>query len=196
MSKREKDFFYHLAKKKGVNARSYFKLEQIQAKFKLLKPGQTVFDIGCAPGSWLQYVHGVVGVEGQLIGVDLAPMELSFPNLTFYQMDIFDFDPNLILNNYGKIDIVISDIAPKTTGQTVVDQERSFQLCKKALELSLHVLKPKGAFVCKMFQGEAFDDFHALMKLSFSSVRIFRPKATRNISREIYWIGQSKKKGT
>ncbi|MCB0271548.1 MAG: RlmE family RNA methyltransferase [Bdellovibrionales bacterium] len=193
MSKREKDFFYKLAKKKGVNARSYFKLEQIQSKYKIFKAGQKVFDIGCAPGSWLQYVYEIVGSEGKFIGVDLSGMELSFPNLDFYQMDIFDVDSKDFFQKYGWVDVVMSDVAPKTTGQKIVDIERSYQLCKKSLDIVRVMLKPKGDFVCKMYHGERFDDFQALMKEVFFEVKIFRPKATRKISREIFWIGKGKK---
>ncbi|MEZ4820568.1 MAG: RlmE family RNA methyltransferase [Bdellovibrionota bacterium] len=194
MSNREKDFFYNLAKKKGVNARSYFKLEQIQAKYKIFKPRQAVFDIGCAPGSWLQYVHEIVGLEGSLVGVDLAPMELSFPNLVFYQQDIFNVDVESFLSKHGEVDVVISDVAPKTTGQKVVDIENSFQLCRKSLSLCKDLLQYKGSFVCKMYQGDRFDEFHAMMKEMFQEVRIYRPKATRKMSREVFWIGKEKRK--
>lgn len=194
MSKRDKDFFYKLAKKKGVNARSYFKLEQIEQKFRVFKPGMRVLDIGCAPGSWLQYVHELVGQKGELVGIDLAAMSLSFPNLVFYQEDLFDVNPEEILQTHGLMDVVISDIAPKTTGQKVIDIEKSFQLCKKALSFAKVCLKENGDFVCKMFHGETFDDFHRLMKQSFHQVHIYRPQATRKISKEIFWVGKGKKR--
>lgn len=193
MSKREKDFFYKLAKKKGVNARSYFKLEQIQSKYKIFRQNQKILDIGCAPGSWLQYAQTFAGEKGALVGIDLAPMELSFPNLTFYQSDVFKVSADTLLKTHGLMDVIISDIAPKTTGQKIVDIEQSFQLSTCALGFCDVMLKPKGDFVCKMFHGDTFEAFHAMMKKRFFDVHIYRPKATRKISKEIFWIGKAKK---
>lgn len=193
MSKREKDFFYNLAKKKGVVARSYFKLEHIQSKYKILKNGHSVFDIGCAPGSWLQFASGMIGPTGRLYGIDLNDMNVSLPNIIFFKEDIYDFDIKSFYDTHGLVDTVLSDIAPNTTGHKIIDVERSFQLCKKSLRIGATLLKPKGNFVCKMYQGERFDDFHQLMKKAFEKVNIYRPKATRKISREIFWVGQNKK---
>jgi 23S rRNA (uridine2552-2'-O)-methyltransferase len=135
----------------------------------------------------------MVGDRGHLVGVDLANMELSFPNLDFYQMDIFEFDPQTILDQHGLIDVVISDVAPKTTGNQLVDHERSFQLSLKALNLARALLKTnKGSFVCKMYQGESFERYKKLLEQHFSDVHIYRPKATRKISREIFWVAKGR----
>jgi len=187
-----KDHYYHRAKKEGYLARSAFKLEEIQNKFKIFKKNQRVLDLGYFPGSWSQFASSKIGKEGILIGLDIQePCELSLPNATFFQMDINELDwKKLPLTQY---DLIISDMAPKTTGIKVVDQAQSMQLCEMALWICEERLLKGGNFVVKVFEGPEFQNYQKKSRKIFESVKLFKPKATRSASKEIYLIGLNKR---
>lgn len=180
-----KDPYYHAAKKQGFVARSIFKLEEIDKDFALIKPKARVLDLGCSPGSWLQYVeHKIGSTGGQVVGIDLAPLALSFgPHVQFIQGDIYEISPE------GEFDVVLSDMAPKTSGIRNADQDRSLDLCERALEIARQLLKPGGNFCVKVLEGGGLPDYLKTCRLLFKEVKIRRPKSTRARSMETYVIG-------
>jgi 23S rRNA (uridine2552-2'-O)-methyltransferase len=191
MSYNRKDYFFNKAKKEGFAARSIFKLEEIDKKFRLLKQGQKVLDLGCAPGSWSQYVSKKIGQQGRLLGVDLQAVKFNMPNSVFYQGDMLELQPEQLFQETGvtpPFDLVISDMAPKTTGVRITDQARSMELCELALSVAERFLKPKGHFVCKMFHSAEFEDFRKKLRGRFEKVEIVRPESTRKESKEIFFV--------
>jgi len=194
-SKRNKweDHYSRQAKKERFPARSVYKLQEIQKKFNLIKKGYKVLDLGCSPGSWLVYAANLTANKGQVIGVDLKPVSVKIPShVRTYVGDILSMDDalrDLIGKNF---DVVLSDMAPSTTGIKSVDTARSFELCRAALSIARNLLKPGGSFVCKIFQGADFREFLDAVKTSFNKHQIFKPKSSRKASKEIYIIGLGK----
>lgn len=189
MAYNPRDYFFKKAKEQNFAARSVFKLEEIDKRFRIFKSGMHVLDLGCAPGSWSQYASKKVGSSGFVLAIDLQKVELSLPNVRFTQADAFD---EKILDNQ-QFDVVLSDMAPKTTGIRLHDQQRSFDLCLRALEVAKKSLKPKGHLVVKLFQSSEFDHLLKLLREVFEKVEIIRPKSTRKQSFEIYLIGLGKR---
>jgi 23S rRNA (uridine2552-2'-O)-methyltransferase len=189
-----KDHFFYKAKKNGYLARSYYKLQEADRKYAFIKPGMRILDLGCSPGSWIEYCLQKVGSRGQIIGVDRNELKRRFKSLTFIQSDIFGLTPSQLLGNGGPFDLVLSDMAPDTMGSSMVDAYRSFELSKCALELACRTLKKSGAFFCKIFQGSEFKLFLDETRLYFSSVKVFKPKSSRKTSREVYVLGLGKLK--
>lgn len=190
------DRFFHKAKAEGFAARSVYKLQEIDQKFKILKPGQTVLDLGSSPGSWSQYASQKIGAGGRLLGVDLSPMTVSLPNAVFIQADLRDLSLEDIFRENGfnpSFDIVMSDMMAKTTGIKSSDQARSMELCELALSVAQRFLKPGGSFVCKFFQSGEFGQLRAQIKREFERVDALKPESTRSISKEIFLVGLKKK---
>ncbi len=181
------------AKKEGYPARSVYKLEEIQQKSQILKKGDTVLDLGCAPGAWLLYAAGITGKTGHVTGIDLAPVTIALPpNVTTITADLLDSDiAGLGLKT--PYHVVLSDMAPSTTGLKKVDAARSMGLCEAALHIAEQTLGKGGVFVCKIFQGDDFAAFSNKVKLMFKNRKIFKPAACRKESREIYIMGLEKK---
>jgi 23S rRNA (uridine2552-2'-O)-methyltransferase len=195
MAYNKRDHYYHKAKEDNFAARSIYKLEEIDQKFKIIKSGMKVLDLGAAPGSWSQYLSMKVGEKGRVLGVDLIPVSLTLPNAVFIHADLRDLnlDHVFIENGFDPIfDGVFSDMAPKTTGIRVTDQARSMELCELALSISDRFLKPGGNFVCKFFHSDDFEVLRKQMQSRFGRVEILRPKSTRKESKEIFLIGISK----
>ena len=194
VSKRAKDFFYHQAKNRGAVARSVFKLEEMNQKYRLIKKKDRVMDIGAAPGSWIQYVSTIVGPEGFILGVDLAELHIAIPpHVTFLQQNILDMSPVDIFNSYGQFDLVISDVAPKTTGHRVVDQSRSMELCHHGFMIAKQCLKKNGHFICKMYQSENTKELTNELKSEFANVSIQKPESSRKESWEVFIMAINKK---
>lgn len=188
------DHYTARAKKEGFPARSVFKLEELQKRWNILAPGQKVLDLGCSPGSWLLYAANVVTAKGQVVGLDIKPVDIQKKaNIRIVLGDIFEIDEALAKDIGTGFDVVLSDMAPNTSGIKTVDALRSSALCDAALALAGKVLLPGGAFVCKIFQGEGFDAFVADVKKEFTKYKIFKPESSRKASREIYVIGWDKK---
>ncbi|MCW7754940.1 RlmE family RNA methyltransferase [Desulfobotulus sp. H1] len=184
------DHYTRLARKENYAARSVYKLKEIQAKYGILAKGQRIMDLGCAPGSWLQYAAEEAGENGAVLGVDLTPVNLGLPPQAQAVVgDIYDLSPQIREWAGGGVHGVLSDMAPATTGMGDVDALRSAALAEAALLLASEVLKPGGYFVCKIFQGRGFDSFLADVKRLFEKQRIFKPKSCRKQSREIYVLG-------
>ncbi len=189
MHSRWADHYTHRAKKEGFRARSVYKLIEIQTKYKILRPGQKVLDLGCYPGSWSQYALTQVGEEGRVWGIDLkAPKEISDPRFTFFEADVLGLTSDILEGVVGKLDVILSDLAPPTTGVHVVDSARSMELCSRAYLLAMDLLKKGGNFVFKVFQCEEVRPFVEHLRKHFHRVKALRPSATRSASREIYVI--------
>lgn len=187
-----KDHFFKKAKEQNYAARSVFKLEEIDQKYKILRPGQKVLDLGCAPGSWSQYVGQKVGASGRVLGVDLSPVTAKVPNGVFIQADLRDLHLTELFREHGftePFDLVVSDMAPKTTGIRVTDQARSMELCELALDVARRFLKKDGHFVCKLFHSDDFTQLREQIKKTFDRFEAMRPDSTRKISKEIFLIG-------
>ncbi|MNL14058.1 Ribosomal RNA large subunit methyltransferase E [compost metagenome] len=196
MTYNPRDRFFHKAKEEGFAARSVFKLEEIDQKFKMFKPGQVVLDLGASPGSWSQYASKKAGSAGKILGVDLSPVNVKLPNAVFIQADLRDLNLVDIFNQHGFVppfDIVMSDMAPKTTGIRGTDQARSMELCELALDIARRFLKKDGHFVCKLFHSDEFTKLRDEIKKSFHKCEIVKPESTRKISKEIFLVGLSKK---
>jgi 23S rRNA (uridine2552-2'-O)-methyltransferase len=191
--RQERDPFVLQARKDGWRSRAVYKLEQIDQKERLLKPDMVCVDLGSSPGSWSQYVTEKLKGKARIIAVDLLPMD-SLPDVEFVQGDFQDeevFEQLLQAVGEGGADLVMSDIAPNITGTKAVDQPRSMYLVELALDMARRVLKSRGNFVCKVFQGEGFDEFVRDVRNSFERVRVIKPKASRAGSREVYLVARN-----
>ncbi len=188
------DHYAKRAKKDNYPARSVYKLQEIQGKTGIIKKGDKVLDLGCAPGSWLLYAAKLTGSKGRVRGIDLKPVNIKLPeHVKVYTGDISNPDEDLLCAIGDGYNVVISDMAPSTTGNKNTDSARSFNLCQAALFLSDKILVKGGAFVCKIFQGPDFEEFYNLVKKEFKKYKIYKPKSSRKASKEIYIIGQDKK---
>ncbi len=184
------------AKKRGYPARSIFKLEEIQKKMQLLRRGMRVLDLGAAPGSWSLYAMQQVGQEGRVLAVDLSQITQPFgPNVTVVQGDAFDLGSE-VLARYAPYDVVLSDMAPKTSGVKMRDQAASFELFVRAMEVAQTFGKPDGcAFVVKIFMGPEFSEAIELAKKTFKKTKVVRPEGTRPSSKEVFLVGQGLRTG-
>jgi 23S rRNA (uridine2552-2'-O)-methyltransferase len=191
-----KDYFFRKAKEEGLRARSAFKIDEIAKRFSIFKKGQTVVDLGAAPGGFLQIILNEVGPTGHVVGVDLAAIKpLGRPNVKTAVMDVLadDFAQQLEALHPGPVDVVVSDLAPKTTGIKDVDEARSLQLAGIALDVSRARGRPGGHFIAKLFMGGDFEQFRTDIRALFSDVKVVRPEATRGASMEIYLVGLKKR---
>ncbi len=186
------DKYFHLAKEKGYRARSAFKLLDIQEKFRLIRPGQTLVDLGAAPGSFLQVILELVGSEGQLLGLDLQEIDpFEAKNVQTEVVDILETGKVLeLLTRHGlhKVDGVTSDLAPKTSGIRDLDQGRSAELTDQAFHLATQILKPGGYFVGKVFEGPDLAYLIKRMKQKFQRVTLFKPASSRDRSLETFIV--------
>lgn len=184
------DHYVKLAQKDGYRARAAYKLLEINDKLKLIRPGMTVVDLGSAPGSWSQVAAKLVGDNGTLIASDILPMDY-LDNVTFIQgdfreQDVFD---NIMAAVAGRpVDVVLSDMAPNTSGFAAVDQPRMMYLCELAVDFALQTLTDGGTLIMKVFQGEGSDELRKDMQGQFSKLRSIKPAASRPRSKEMYWL--------
>ncbi|HIJ58799.1 MAG TPA: RlmE family RNA methyltransferase [Deltaproteobacteria bacterium] len=189
---RWEDHYTRRAKKEKWLARSVYKLQEIDNKFKLIQKGSRLLDLGCYPGSWTQYALKKVGNQGEVVGIDLTkPDQLLMDGFRFIQADVMSLESQWLTREISPRDVVVSDLAPSTTGISATDTSRSITLARKALEIACTLLKRNGSFVCKILEGEDIKGFKAEVSGNFRQVRLFRPKATRKRSREVYLVGQS-----
>jgi 23S rRNA (uridine2552-2'-O)-methyltransferase len=191
--RQERDPFVVRARAEGWRSRAVYKLEQIDKKEKLLKPGMVVIDLGAAPGSWSQYITEKLQGRVRIIALDLLEMD-ALPSVEFIQGDFREDDVLEKLDaalGEGRADLVISDMAPNISGNRSVDQPRSMYLAELALDLCDRALKPGGDFVCKLFQGEGSDAFIVAARQRFGRVRVKKPDASRPGSREVYLVARN-----
>jgi 23S rRNA (uridine2552-2'-O)-methyltransferase len=182
------DRFNQAAKEEGYRARSVYKLTEVQKRFRPLSQGQRVLDLGCAPGSWSRYAKERVGGNGVVVGLDLKHVP-SLAGVTLLQGDAFDFPVDTLLETLGgPADVVLSDMAPNTTGDRFGDHVRQIQTARQALSVAEAVLKPGGHFVCKIFDGEEAHDFVMDVRKRFAKVKRLRPEAVRRTSVEFFLV--------
>jgi 23S rRNA (uridine2552-2'-O)-methyltransferase len=180
------DAFFRKARRAGYPARSVFKLEEIDRRLHLLRAGDRVLDLGCSPGSWLQYAAQVVGPHGAVVGIDRHPLPRPVPGARVLVGDIFATSDDELRGSLGAFDVVLSDMAPDTTGIRSADQARSAALFEEALGRAERLLAPAGAFVGKLFQGPDFERLRGRLAASFAEVRVLKPESSRAQSIEIF----------
>jgi len=189
-SNRWDDHYTEKARKEKWLARSVYKLQEIDRKFKLIHKGDRVLDLGCFPGSWSQYAIRKVGEQGDVVGIDLhSPKAFSPPHFRCIKGDMETLEVKWLAEEIQPRDVVLSDLAPPTTGIRDTDAARSLSLAEKAASVARALLKNRGHFVCKIFEGEDLKSFKSNISSSFKQVRLFRPKAIRKRSREVYLVG-------
>jgi 23S rRNA (uridine2552-2'-O)-methyltransferase len=188
------DFYRSRARAEGYVARAIYKLKEVDEKYHLFKANQRVLDLGCSPGSWLQYIAGRTGPRGLIVGVDANPVEIEVaPPLYFVQGEVTSIDLKTIKAISPVFDVVVSDMAPKTTGMRQVDQQRSLELAFLAWEWAEKLLCTGGDFLVKVFEGPDTGALLAVLKASFKSCRPVKPAGSRPASREIYFLGLKKR---
>lgn len=191
-----KDYFFRKAKEEGLRARSAFKIDEIAKRFAIFKKGQSVVDLGAAPGGFLQIIVNEVGPTGHVVGVDLAAIKpLGRPNVVTAVLDVLadDFAQKLEALHPGPIDVVVSDLAPKTTGIKDVDEARSLRLVSVALDVARARGRKGGHFIAKLFMGGDFEQVRGELRAAYADVKVVRPEATRGASMEIYLVGLNKR---
>lgn len=191
--RRTQDRYGKKARRDGFPARSVYKLEEIDRRVRLLRPGMRVLDLGSSPGSWSLYAAQKVGAKGYVLGLDLKPPTTELPpNAEHRVLDAFAADPAEL---DGPYDVVLSDMAPSTTGKRDLDQYRSYDLFVRAIAVADAVGLEGAAFVGKIFQGPDFEEARAALRERYTKMRIIRPSAVRKESYEVFLIGTGKKLG-
>lgn len=195
MVKQVQDFYFKKAKKEGYPARSVYKLEEAQLKYQLLVRGDCVLDLGSFPGSWSLYSSKIVGSSGLVVGVDLQKgagnLQCKGAKITSICGDIMLDETVVSLASYSaKYNVVLCDMAPKTTGNKWSDHQRSLDLSRQALFIAEQLLVEKGNFYCKVFEGEDFKEFFELVRERFVFSKIVKPKSSRKESREVFVLGK------
>jgi 23S rRNA (uridine2552-2'-O)-methyltransferase len=189
------DPYVQLAKQAGWRSRAAFKLLEINEKDRLFRPDMTILDLGAAPGGWSQVAARYAGERSLIIASDILPMDtvagVQFVQGDFQEAEVFDAIVEKL--NHRSVDLVISDMAPNTSGIKSIDQPKAMYLDELALDMALQVLDGTGRFLVKAFQGEGFDAFHAQIKSAFTRVVIRKPAASRPRSRELYLLASGKK---
>jgi 23S rRNA (uridine2552-2'-O)-methyltransferase len=194
MSKRDKpDYYSRRARQEHFASRAVYKLADIDRKFRLFRPGQRVLDLGCAPGSWLQYLSSRVGPQGLVVGLDRQALKMTLkPPVLFMQADIATFDPGDLKVLAPTFDVVISDLAPATSGIKDVDHQRSLTLARLSWDYARLLLTGGGHYLVKVFAGPDFPAFVVAVKPHFHQVQIVKPTGSRSESREIYLLGRQR----
>lgn len=193
--KKVQDYYFKKAKKEKYPARSVYKLEEVQSKYRFLRPGDKVLDLGCHPGSWAMYAAKVVGPQGLVVGVDLqSSSKINIRGAAKVHLlcaDIVDSEMTARLKEFSpEFNAVISDIAPRTTGNKWADQQKSLTLARRSFELALELLQTGGSFYCKVFEGEDFQEFVKEVRQRFGSAKVVKPKSSRSESREVFVLGK------
>lgn len=189
------DHFVALAKKEGYRSRAVYKLAELDTKEQLFKPGDYVIELGASPGSWSQYISEKIGAHGQLLAIDILPMD-TFANVHFIQGDFNDestYQAIAGFSNERQADLVISDMAPNITGNSSLDAPRAIHLAELACELACETLNSPGTFLTKVFQGSGFNEYTKMLRGHFEKVKVHKPKASRQRSREVYIVARNPK---
>lgn len=194
MTFKVKDHYFHKAKKENFLARSVYKLEEIDERYKILRKGDQVMDLGYHPGSWIQYTSEKVGSSGIVVGSDIKPINtklLNLLNVRLFDKDVFNIESLTELGVTDQFDVVLSDMAPNTTGIQSVDQARSLNLVEMVFSLLPKFLKPGGHLVIKVFESNDAQVFLKNNKKSFEEFHYLRPKSVRSVSKEFFVIGKN-----
>ncbi len=188
------DPYYQRAKREGYAARAVYKLAEMDRRYRLMRRGQRVLDLGCHPGSWLQYAAERVGPSGLVVGVDRRPPTVALPPwVRFREADLMSLSAAELREFAPAFDLVLSDAAPATTGVRAADAEASLALAGAALDLALALLPPGGSFLAKVYQGPGMDDLVRRVKGSFEMGKGHKPPASRSQSREMYLLGRRRR---
>lgn len=188
------DYYTARAHKEQYLARSVYKLAEINEKHKLLQPGDRVLDLGCAPGSWLQYSSKIVGPTGFVLGLDIQVIPALLPeNVKTLQADILSLDFQKFREQWGTFSVILSDMAPHTTGTKVVDQQRSLELARSSFNMAEEVLDRRGNYLVKIFQSDDSSGFFSQVKDRFRKGLLIKPRSSRKESFELYILGLDKK---
>jgi len=192
--KEVQDFYFRQAKKEGYPARSVYKLEEAQQKYRLLKKGGRVLDLGCHPGSWSLYAAKAVGPQGLVVGIDLQKTKgggkKGMAPIHWLRGDITDEEMVAVIRELAPAyDAVVSDMAPRTTGNKWADQQQSLALARRSLAVAEQLLLVGGNFYCKVFQGEDVDAFVGEVRARFKTAKVVKPKSSRPESREMFVLG-------
>lgn len=196
-----KDFYFEKAKKDNYPARSVYKLEEVQRKYRILKSGQRILDLGCHPGSWSLYAAKIAGAGGTVVGVDLQKTDLP-PQKGHAEIHWLCYDVNddqLIADlrkQWHGFHVVLSDMAPRTTGSQYADHQQSMRLVRRTLEIAAQLLHENGTWYCKAFQGEDFPEVVRECKPLFGTVKVVKPDSSRKESREVFILGRGFKPGS
>jgi 23S rRNA (uridine2552-2'-O)-methyltransferase len=186
------DEYVKRAQREGYRSRAVYKLDEIQQKDRLLKPGMAIVDLGAAPGGWSQYAAKVLLGRGRIIAMDILPMDpldgVEFVQGDFREDEVLD----LLMEKLGsdRVDLVMSDMAPNISGMEAVDQPRSMYLAELAIDFAGQVLREGGDLLFKAFQGEGFDAMVKTLRAQYRQVRVRKPKASRPRSREVYVLAR------
>ena len=187
------DHYFNKAKKENYLARSVYKLQEIDLKYKILRPGDRVVDFGYYPGSWTQYTAKTIGDKGVTVGLDIQPVNKKLAhmkNLRLFELDIFNVNSLSEVGERAPFQVVLSDMAPKTMGIKSVDQDRSLNLVEKVFEILPLFLRPGGNFVIKVFDSAGAQTFLREQKDQFKEMHKLKPKSTRSVSKEFFVIGK------
>lgn len=185
------DSFFRKARNEGFAARAVYKLEDIDKRVRLFHAGARVLDLGCRPGSWMQYAVKAVGPHGKVVGVDRLPLPAPVAGAHVILADIYTLSDEELLCGLAAYDVVLSDMAPDTTGIRATDQARSANLVEEALARSERLLAPLGAFVAKVFQSPEVERLRKRMGQRFKEVKLLKPEASRQQSTELYLVGKN-----
>lgn len=197
--RKEQDYYFKKAKKENYPARSVYKLEEAQQKYRFLKGGQRVLDLGCHPGSWSLYTSEIIGEKGIVVATDLQPTDLPVqkPNAEIHWLcyDVFSDEFVVYLRQHWPgFHVVLSDMAPRTTGSQYADHQQSLTLVRRVVALAGMFLHEKGTLYCKVFQGEDFPEFLQECKPLFDLVKVVKPDSSRQESREVFVLGRGFKR--
>ena len=182
------DKYNSLAKKDGYRSRAAYKLIQIQKEFNLIQPGDTLLELGSAPGGWSQVASKIINDSGSITAIDVLPMK-KIKYVNFHQIDLVDIEKL----NLKKMSIVLSDIAPNISGVSFIDTANMNSLLEIEISIVDKFLQIGGKYLCKCFEGESLDFLLENLKERFKLVKRLKPKASRSISRELYVLGVEKK---
>ncbi|HID73247.1 TPA: RlmE family RNA methyltransferase [Candidatus Micrarchaeota archaeon] len=190
VAERIRDPYHRLAKRHGIPSRAYYKLAQIDARYKVVSEGQVAVDLGSAPGGWLVYLSGRVGEGGFVLGVDKVPVSVEAPNVRTILLDVETNGAVDVIASAlpQRADLVTSDMSPKMTGVHELDVARQLDLARRAMAVAREVLKKGGSLVVKLFQGPGIEEVLAELRREYRRVHLFRPPATRKRSREVYAV--------
>ncbi len=193
--RKEQDFYFKKAKKENYPARSVYKLEEAQQKYGFLKKKQRVLDLGCHPGSWSLYAASIVGPRGVVVGVDLQatdiPGQKDHAEIHWLCYDVYDDALITALRKqWPGFHVLVSDMAPRTTGSRFSDHQHSLRLVRRVLELAALLLHERGSLYCKVFQGEDFPEFLSQCRPLFDNVKVIKPQSSRRESREVFVLGR------
>lgn len=193
LKERKSDLYFLLSKKEGYRSRASFKLKQILDEYRIIKPGELVLDLGCAPGGWLQVASEAIGDRGMVVGVDLKHVEdLRLKNVKTITLDIFDenFVEKVLKVSQSKFDVILSDLSPNMSGIYELDHAKQIEMAERVLKLSKELLKVDGSIVIKVFEGENSNRVEREASRIFRFIRKTKPRASRKRSSEYYLVAK------